>query len=60
MIPSRVCGITMLFPLPYSSRFMTIAVIHCVLVMLPFGSMSIVLESSLMIRTSPWSVLLIR
>ena len=48
------------FPFPYRSMFITFAVIQWLLVMQSHGSMSIFLESSLMIRTSPLSVLDIR
>ena len=55
-----MCGTTTLFPLPYSSRFITIASIQVARVMVGIGSISIALDSSLMIRTSPFSVLFIR
>ena len=50
----------MLLPLPYSSMFITMASIHLLRVMYLSGSMSILRDSSLMMRVSPWSVCFIR
>ena len=58
--PSQVCGTTIELPLPYKSKFITIACIQVLRVMCFSGSMSIFLDNSLITRTSPSLVLAIK
>ena len=58
--PLLVCGCTIAFPFPCKSKVVTIHSIHALLVMFGVGLMSMSLESSFTILSSPFLVLLMR